>query len=112
VVAGKGAAGLIAAYAAIWTPEIAQVTLISPPATHMDATAPQFLNVLRVCDVPEALGLVAPRPLTIVGSLADPFDATSAAYKAGGVRERLNFRSPAPADEDSVRGTPKHTPAQ
>jgi dienelactone hydrolase len=91
-VAGKGAAGLIAANAAIWTPEITRVTLVSPPATHMDSTAPQFLNVLRVCDVPEALGLVAPRPLTIVGSLADRFTATSAAYEAGGAKERLKFR--------------------
>ncbi|HEV2970784.1 MAG TPA: prolyl oligopeptidase family serine peptidase [Pirellulales bacterium] len=91
-VAGKGAAGLIAAYAAIWTPEIARVTLVSPPTTHMDSTAPQFLNVLRICDVPEALGLVAPRPLTIVGSLADRFTATSAAYQAGRAQEHLKFQ--------------------
>jgi dienelactone hydrolase len=91
-VVGKGAAGLIAAYAAIWTPEIDGVTLMSPPTSHMDSAAPQFLNMLRVCDVPGALGLLAPRRLTIVGSAADRFAATSAAYKAGEAHELLSFK--------------------
>jgi hypothetical protein len=91
-VAGKGAAGLIAAYAAVLSPEIASVTLVSPPATHMDPAAPQFLNVLRVCDVPESLGLLAPRPLTILDSPTDKFSATKAAYKAAGAEEKLIFK--------------------
>lgn len=91
-VAGKGPAGLIAAYAAVLTPEISGVTLVSPPASHMDPTAPQFLNVLRVCDVPESLGLLAPRPLRILESEADRFTATQAAYKAAAAEERLTFK--------------------
>ena len=91
-VAGKGAAGLIAAYAAIQTPEIAGATLVSPPATLMDSAAPQFLNALRVCDVPDALGLIAPRPLTIVGAPAEHFSATAAAYAAGDAKDRLTFK--------------------
>jgi len=88
-VAGNGAAGIIAAYAALWMPKIAEVTLVSPPATHMDSAVPQFLNVLRVCDVPDALGLLAPRSLTIRGSDPERFAKTAAAYAAAGAKERL-----------------------
>ena len=91
-VAGKGAAGLIAAYAAALDDSIAGATIVDPPASHMDATAPQFLNVLRVCDVPDALGLIAPRPLTIVRSEAGSFSKTTAAYEAAGAKERLTIR--------------------
>jgi len=91
-VAGTGAAGLIAAFAAIETPEIAGATLVSPPSTFMDAAAPQFLNVLRVCDVHDALGLLAPRPLTIVGAPAERFTATAAAYSAAEAKDRLIFK--------------------
>jgi hypothetical protein len=91
-VAGGGAAGVIAAYAASWAPEIASVTLVAPSRTHGDATAPQLLNVLRVCDIPQALGLVAPRPLTILTASAGEFAATSAAYRAASAAERLSIR--------------------
>jgi hypothetical protein len=57
----------------------------------MDAAAPQFLNVLRVCDVPDALGLIAPRPLTLVGAKQEAFAKTAAAYEAAGAREQLIF---------------------
>ena len=43
---------------------IAGVVAIAPPASHR--SGPIFLNVLRVCDIPEALGLLAPRSLTLV----------------------------------------------
>ena len=54
-VCGEHGAAVLAAYAALWEPEIAGVTAVDPPASHMDAGAPQVLNVLRVCDVPDAL---------------------------------------------------------
>jgi predicted alpha/beta hydrolase family esterase len=92
VVAGKGPAGLTAAYAAALVEQIAGVTVIAPPKTHMDNAAPQLLNVLRVCDVPDALGLVAPRPLTLVGASPDDFAATKAAYAAAGAAERLTVK--------------------
>jgi dienelactone hydrolase len=91
-VAGKGSAGLIAAYAAALDDSIAGATLVSPPVSHMDAAAPQFLNVLRVCDVPDALGLIAPRPLTIVGSDGGDFSKTKAAYDAAGAKEVLKIK--------------------
>ena len=91
-VAGREGAGLIAAYAAALDDSIAGVTLIQPPATHMDSAAPQFLSVLRICDVPAALGLIAPRPLSIEGSPADALAATSAAYSAAGAGEKLTIK--------------------
>jgi dienelactone hydrolase len=91
-IAGRGASGLIAAYAAVLSPEIGAATLIAPPATHMDSAAPQFLSVLRVCDVPVSLGLLAPRPLTILDATADRFAATRSAYAAAGAEKRLTFK--------------------
>jgi dienelactone hydrolase len=91
-VAGQGAAGIIAAYAAALDDSIAGVTLVEPPASHMDSKSPQFLNVLRVCDIPNALGLIAPRPLVIVGGGAEKFAATAAAYAAAGAKEKLSIK--------------------
>jgi hypothetical protein len=71
---------------------IASVTLVGPPASHMDSSAPQFLNVLRVCDVPDALGLIAPHPMTIVGSDPDLFAKTSSIYASAGATDRLVFK--------------------
>ncbi len=93
-VAGSGAAGLLAAYAAIFCPQINEVTVVSPPHTHMDNAAPQFLNVLRVCDVPDAVGLIAPRRLKIVAADAEPFARTIAAYAAAEVKDRLSIGAP------------------
>jgi len=91
-VAGRGGAGVLAAYAAALDERIAGAKLVSPPASHMAAEAPALLNVLRVCDVPDALGLIAPRPLAIVGSPADDFSATMAAYATSGATEKLSFK--------------------
>lgn len=60
-VAGKGASGILAAYAAALDESIASVTLLTPPASLMEKDSPQFLSALRTCDVPDALRLIAPR---------------------------------------------------
>jgi cephalosporin-C deacetylase-like acetyl esterase len=91
-VAGKGSAGLIAAYAAALDNSIAGATIVSPPTSHMDSAAPQLLNVLRVCDVPVSLGLIAPRPLTLVGAKAEAFEATAAAYASATAKDRLQIK--------------------
>jgi dienelactone hydrolase len=88
-VAGQGPAALWAAYAAVLCQDIAGVTLINPPTTHMAADAPQFLNVLRVCDVPDALGLIAPRPLRIIGAESGALTRAAAAYTAAGAAGEL-----------------------
>ncbi|MEX2187134.1 MAG: prolyl oligopeptidase family serine peptidase [Pirellulales bacterium] len=87
-IAGRGGAGLIAAYAALLTDVVKAVTVVEPPTTHMDNAAPRLLNVLRVCDVPAALGLIAPRPLIITGE-DKKFADTAAAYAAAGAADQL-----------------------
>jgi threonine dehydrogenase-like Zn-dependent dehydrogenase len=91
-VAGKGPAGLIAAYAAALDESIADVTIVDPPKTHMDAAAPQFLNVLRVCDVSDSLGLIAPRPLTLIEADAADFKRTAAAYASADASSNLTIK--------------------
>jgi len=84
---GRGRAGVIAAYAALLEPRLSEVAAIDPPASHRDG--PIFLNVLRVLDVPEAFGLLAPRPLTIATSQATAFDRTQSLYRTGGGNFKL-----------------------
>jgi dienelactone hydrolase len=90
-VAGKGAAGVLAGYAAALDTGIAGATLVAPQKTHMDSAAPQFLNVLRLGDVPTTLGLVAPRPLELIGVSADDFAPTKEAYSTE-ARGALSFK--------------------
>ncbi len=61
-----------------------------PPTSHRDG--PHFLNVLRVLDIPEALGLLAPDvKLTLVGKNAKDkaFDRTEVLYKAAGAADKF-----------------------
>jgi dienelactone hydrolase len=96
-VAGRGPAGLIAAYAAVLEPDIEGAVVVDPPRSHMDAAAPQFLNLLRVCDAPDMLGLLAPRPLTVVVSEGDQvWDRTASCYQAAGARQHFSRVSTAP----------------
>jgi len=90
-VVGEGAGAILAAYAALWEPEIAGVIVRQPAATHMDPAAPQFLNILRIADVPEILGLVAPRPMTIISD-DERFEKTAAIYKVAGAGGSLTIQ--------------------
>lgn len=83
LMAGEKQAGIIAAYAALFEPNVAEVALIDPPTSHHDG--PHFLNVLRVLDIPDALGLLAPRPMTIHTSRPEAFEQTKEIYRRAGV---------------------------
>ena len=94
--AGNGNAGILAAYAALYEPTIDAVTLVNPPVSHLPAEGetkygPPILNVLRVLDIPEALGCLAPKSLTVKNAPAGAFDKTGQIYKAAGAAEK--FRS-------------------
>lgn len=91
-VVGRGAAGILGAYAALLEPEIAEVVAVDPPASHMDEGAPQYLNVLRVLDIPEALGLLAPRPLTIRGGQETLTERVGVLYDRADAAGRLDAR--------------------
>ena len=85
--ADRADAGLVAAYAAIFSPLVATVDLDHPPPTHMAPDAPAFLNILRVADVPTLLGLIAPRPLSIRTPAPRGFADTVRLYAAAGSAE-------------------------
>ncbi|HEY7155806.1 MAG TPA: acetylxylan esterase [Gemmataceae bacterium] len=87
-VVGLGQAGVLVAYAALLEPSIQEVVAINPPASHRDG--PIFLNVLRVLDIPEALGLLAPDvKLTLVNAKDKAFDRTAEIYRLAGAADRL-----------------------
>jgi dienelactone hydrolase len=96
IAAGEGAAGIVGAYSALLEPDIAGVTLVAPPASHMDASAPVLLNVLRVLDIPEALGMLAPRPLSLVGADAALRERVAALYTQAKAVDRLEQGSMKP----------------
>jgi dienelactone hydrolase len=78
-IAGRGSAGVIAAYAALLEPGLSSVVLVEPPASHR--AGPIFPNVLRVTDVPEALSWLAPRPLVLYTAEASAFALTADTYR-------------------------------
>jgi len=86
-VIGRGQAGILAAYAALFEPSIKEVIIADPPLSHRDG--PIFLNVLRVLDIPDALGLLAPRKLTLVHAKDKAFDRTAQIYKLAGAAEQF-----------------------
>lgn len=88
-VCGEGAGAVLAAYAALWEPEIAGAVLVRPPLSHVDPAAPPLLNVLRVCDVPEVLGMLAPRPLAVHGVEREKIERVAKVYAAAGEPGKL-----------------------
>ncbi len=88
-VAGSGNDAILAAYAASWEPSISGVIAVAPPASHLENAAPQFLNILRVADVPTMFGLLAEKELVLRDAPADVRTTTEAWFQAAGVKERL-----------------------
>jgi dienelactone hydrolase len=89
VAAAEGRSAVLAVYAALLAPEISSLVLVNPPVTHMDNSAPVLLNVLRVCDVPEAVGMLAPRPVQLLEPGPELLDRASAIYRIAGAPEKL-----------------------
>ena len=48
-----------------------------------------LLNVLRVLDIPEALGCLAPKPLHLKNAPNAAFEKTERIYKAAGAAEKF-----------------------
>jgi dienelactone hydrolase len=87
--AGEGAAGVLCAYAALLEPDIAGVALFHPPASHMDDSAPALLNVLRVCDIAQAVGMVAPRPVWLLGMPAAWHNQPARLFQLAGASDKF-----------------------
>jgi hypothetical protein len=87
--AGEGPQAMVCAFAALLEPDVAGLVLARFPATFMDGAAPPLLNVLRVADIPAALGLLAPRPLTVLSAPAGSTPSIAALYRAAGVPDKF-----------------------
>ena len=92
LVSGEAGSAVLAAYAALLEPDIAGLALQNPLLSHAHASAPPLLNVLRVCDVPDVLGLLAPRPLTIHDGDAEALKKVADLYAAAGAAGRLTLQ--------------------
>jgi dienelactone hydrolase len=92
LVSGETGAAVVAAYAALLEPDIAGAMLHNPVLSHRDVSAPALLNVLRVADVPEVLGMLAPRPLTVRDGAAEVLKKVAEIYSAADAASRLIVR--------------------
>jgi len=72
----------------LFEPSIKEAVIIDPPKSHKEG--PYFLGVLRVLDIPEALGLLAPNvKLTLINARDPAFDRTEQIYKLAGAADKL-----------------------
>jgi hypothetical protein len=76
---GKGEMSVVALYAAFWDERIKQIILNDPPASHWQS--PALLNVLRVTDIAEVAGALAPRRLVSLTKLPESFEHTRTLYR-------------------------------
>ncbi len=85
LLAGRGIAGVAALYYALFDAAVDGLVLEALPASHRKDAF--LLGVLRILDLPQAVGLMAPRPVGIVGGA--PSLWTCRAYDRLGVGDRL-----------------------
>jgi hypothetical protein len=92
---GRHAGAVLAGYAALLEPDVESlnITIHEDFSSHMKAKAPQFLNVLRVCDVPEILGMLAPKQLTLSAPTIVS-DKVRATYVSAGADGGLTITKP------------------
>lgn len=84
---GKGDAGVAALYAGLVDGRIAGVILDDPPSSHLDA-AP-ILGILRSFDMPQAVGLMAPRRVALINPQHNCWTWPTRVYERLGIPERL-----------------------
>ena len=75
----KGDLGAVAIYAALQDKRISQVILNQVPGTHWQG--PALLNVLRITDLAEVAGALAPRRLVSLTRFPETFEQTQAIYR-------------------------------
>ncbi len=80
-----------------------EVMILDPVASHQDG--PIFLNVLRVLDTPAALGLLAPRRLTLISTWGDAWSLTKTLYERAGHPISSPVKLPPENDKPFVRKT-------
>ena len=84
---GRKTMAALSIYAAAFDDRITRVIVENPPATHWH-DAP-LLNVLRVTDLPESAGLIAPRELVSLGPMPREYDHTRLIYSLYKAADRM-----------------------
>jgi dienelactone hydrolase len=84
---GKGEMAVIAIYTALFDDRVRQVIINDSPASHWQR--PALLNVLRVTDIAEVAGALAPRRLISLTRLPQTFEYTRQIYRMHGASHHL-----------------------
>lgn len=88
---GQDAAGLAGVYAALFQPEIQQVIMRNPPASHEQG--PALPTILRDTDIEEVAGLLAPRRLSLLGGHGELLAGARAIYELVGAGPNMGVFS-------------------
>lgn len=102
IVYGTGTDAAVAIYAALLDPSITEIILEDPVITHWES-GPEFLNVLKVGDLPHNLALAFPRPISFIGKLPQAYAWTKQCYEACGEGEKVRVF----ATQGEWRGVPR-----
>ncbi len=89
VVYGRGYDAAVAIYAALLDPEVTEIILEDPGVTHWNG-GPEFLNVLKIGDLPHNLALAFPRPISFIGKIPKAYEWTKQCYDACGAGEKVS----------------------
>ncbi len=84
---GQDDMGVLGLYAAVVDGRINHVILSDPPGSHWQG--PALLNVLRVTDIAEVAGALAPRKLTFVNRPPAEFNLAKGIYDLQGVGDQF-----------------------
>jgi hypothetical protein len=84
---GRGAMGGVTLYAAALDSRVTRVIVDDLPASHWQG--PPLLNILRLTDLPEAAGLLAPRELVSLTPLPPAYAYTAGLYGLYGQRDAM-----------------------
>ncbi|MPY91180.1 MAG: hypothetical protein GEU99_25120 [Luteitalea sp.] len=84
---GKGEMGVIALYAGLLDERVSQVILRDAPGSHRQG--PALLNILRITDIAEVAGALAPRRLVSLTELPDSFDYARRVYEQLGASDHF-----------------------
>lgn len=90
---GQGETAALAIYAALLDPQISELILEAPPASHTNPSTAEFLGILRTGDLPQNLALLYPRPITFIGSVPPAYEWTKKAYENLGAGNRVRVLS-------------------
>ena len=85
---GEGSSGVLCIYSALLESSVNGLMLSALPETHMDNQSPALLNVLRVCDIAEAAGMLAPRSISLYGTPPKWSQKVSEIYQSAGASEK------------------------